>query len=112
VGKAAAGATDIMEASASGVKCFFHSVIQIGQIRNSIRTFLSWAAIALKDYNTPRRARLLYPSICTAGQVVLAPLYVSTGFETVLRANVARLFCDPLDCGKPADSSGAIQIAA
>jgi hypothetical protein len=40
-GKAAAGATDIMEASASGVKDFFHLVKEIGQNGKSIRHFLS-----------------------------------------------------------------------
>jgi hypothetical protein len=36
VGKAAADAEDIMGESASGVKYFFHSDKQIGQIRKSI----------------------------------------------------------------------------
>jgi hypothetical protein len=39
-GKAAAGATAIMEASASCVKCFLYCNKQIGQIWKFIRSFL------------------------------------------------------------------------
>jgi len=44
-GKAAAGANDIMGASASGVKYFLHPAKQIGQNGKSIRTLFPFSAL-------------------------------------------------------------------